>query len=82
MITELEPQEIEPTDYIELTREPFEHDTFNIMLQDGRAFEVPWTDRDIMKRRMQLDIPDVAFDAVYNFNAVHWYPRTGRLEIL
>ena len=69
-------------DYVELIREPFADENFYVVLQDGQQFEVNIFDQEIFFRRNGLSIPELALDALFNFNAVRWYPEEERMEIL
>lgn len=67
-------------EYIEFTREPFEVDEFTIILQDGRTYDLAIEEYHLFFRRMNLVIPPLVIDVLFNFNNVRWYPDEQRME--
>jgi len=68
-------------DCIIIKREPFEIEEVVIILPGDRNYTVTWLQKDFFLMRMKLEIPEMVFDAVFNFNEVHWYPVSERMDI-
>jgi len=72
--------------YITLKREPFDMETITVVLRSGRLFEVEWEKKDVFTAIHKLKIPELAWDALYNFNEIHFYPEypgfpEGKIDI-
>lgn len=80
------PEIQDPVDYVTLKREPFEMEMVTIVLQDNRRFDIQWKNKDLFLTLHHLAIPPLAFDALFNFNEVRFYPEfpgypNGKIDI-
>jgi len=80
------PELQDPVEFITLKRDPFEMETITIVLQDHRKFDIQWKNKNLFMTLHSLTIPPLAFDALFNFNEVRFYPEfpgypNGKIDI-